>query len=47
VLEVPCKGTELGKKQEDTRTETAVDPSGMRVLRSLIIEGSNVKHTFN
>jgi hypothetical protein len=46
VLEVPCNGTDMGKKQSDTRTETSKDASGMRVLDVLVIEGSNIRHTF-
>ena len=46
MLEVPCKGTELSAKQNDTRTSTIEGKDGVRVLTSLILEGSNIKHTF-
>jgi hypothetical protein len=44
---VECKGTELAKRSEDTRTGTTVDSSGVRVLQTLIMAGSNIEHTFN
>jgi hypothetical protein len=47
MAEVLCKGTDIGKKQADTRTEITKDPFGVPMLRSLIIEGSNILHTFD
>jgi hypothetical protein len=47
VLEVRCKGTELNAKQQDSQTSTTAGKDGVRVLDSLIIEGSNIKHTFD
>jgi hypothetical protein len=47
VLEVECKGKDLGQKSETTEVHTALDRSGARFVEKLYLRGSNVEHVFN
>lgn len=44
--EVPCKGTEMSHKADQTVIHTITDTTGTRVLDRFYLRGSNVEHTF-
>jgi hypothetical protein len=47
VMEVRCNGRLLPKPAEQTVTSTDVDKSGSRYVKTLLLKGSNVEHTFD
>jgi hypothetical protein len=46
VLSVPCRGRELPAPVDVTTMTVKVDPSGKRVVTTLLLKGSNIEHVF-
>jgi hypothetical protein len=45
-LKVPCKGRELPTPSPVTTMSTKTDPSGKRIVTTLLLKGSNIEHVF-
>jgi hypothetical protein len=46
VAEVKCTGQELTRKSDETVVNTALDSNGVRYLKTLLLRGSTIEHTF-
>jgi hypothetical protein len=46
-FEVPCQGVALDKKSDQTKAVTVADKDGGRALKTLLLRGGNVEHSFH